>query len=152
MSELVVKEERADNFAIVISTYNIATTSEELIKEEQNIEPGEINHSDTKNPDPDTKYDKFNVKGAIEIQEEHELMDTQRLATDQDPMDFTSITHAVDRKYQCSHCDKAFSYKRHLIMHTGEKPYQCNQCDKAFSRHSIIIQHLKIHFGDKPYQ
>ncbi|CAL4129888.1 unnamed protein product, partial [Meganyctiphanes norvegica] len=66
------------------------------------------------------------------------------------------ITHAHDKRYYCSQCDKAFSEKgvltRHQRTHNGEKPYHCSQCVKAFSSKFCLTEHQRTHTGEKSYQ
>ncbi|CAL4139114.1 unnamed protein product, partial [Meganyctiphanes norvegica] len=43
------------------------------------------------------------------------------------------------------------SLKAHLRLHSGIKPYQCSLCDKAFSYKSSLKTHLRTHTSDKVY-
>jgi len=52
------------------------------------------------------------------------------------------ISHAREKPYKCSQCEKTFSdnnnLKIHLKIHTGERSYQYSQCDKAFFGNAIL--------------
>ena len=39
-----------------------------------------------------------------------------------------------------------------MRTHSEEKPYMCNQCDMSFSQNSYLINHIKTHAWNKPYQ
>ncbi|CAL4147097.1 unnamed protein product, partial [Meganyctiphanes norvegica] len=61
-------------------------------------------------------------------------------------------THTGEQPYQCSQCNKTFTFKTNLInhhqrIHNGKKPYQCSHCNKAFARKSDIIRHQRTHTG-----
>ena len=52
----------------------------------------------------------------------------------------------MEKPYQWSYCDKAFSdntkLANQLKVQSGNKPYQCNVCDKTFSYNSNFINQL----------
>lgn len=63
--------------------------------------------------------------------------------------------HENVRKFQCSHCDKAFKAKvhldHHLLQHSGEKPFKCSQCGDSFRHKLSLISHQRIHSDSRPY-
>ncbi|KAG2464398.1 zinc finger protein 239-like [Polypterus senegalus] len=62
----------------------------------------------------------------------------------------------VDKPYQCTQCEKAFSVSSNLILHlrthTQEKPYRCDECGKTFSQSAHFAVHQRIHTGHRPYR
>ena len=59
------------------------------------------------------------------------------------------LSHKLWKLYQCSVCEKRFSYKinftYHVWCHTGEKLYQCSQCDKAFQEMHYFNAYKETH-------
>ncbi|CAG6016483.1 unnamed protein product [Menidia menidia] len=64
-------------------------------------------------------------------------------------------SHAGEKAFKCSECDKEFarrdSLALHLRVHTGEKPHQCPFCGKFFTQSSNLRVHMRKHTGEKPY-
>ena len=60
------------------------------------------------------------------------------------------------KQYQCSICQKCFTWSSHLIrhkrIHSDEKPYRCKTCAKRFRENSKLKIHERIHTDNKPYQ
>ncbi|KAM4591656.1 uncharacterized protein PAE49_017814 [Odontesthes bonariensis] len=64
-------------------------------------------------------------------------------------------SHAGEKAFKCSQCDKEFarrdSLALHLRVHTGEKPHRCLFCGKFFTQSSNLRVHMRKHTGEKPY-
>ncbi|XP_044259121.1 zinc finger protein 501-like [Tribolium madens] len=59
-----------------------------------------------------------------------------------------------DKTYQCTTCDKFFSFKSHLVrhmsVHSDIKKYSCSYCNKKFINRYNLSVHLQKHTGDFP--
>merc|ERR1719221_939104 len=63
----------------------------------------------------------------------------------------------IERVYECSDCDKAFTreehLKRHAKSHTDEPVHRCEVvgCNKAYTRKERLTRHYKVaHLGQEP--
>ncbi|KAH9513695.1 hypothetical protein Btru_041832 [Bulinus truncatus] len=58
-------------------------------------------------------------------------------------------SHADQKPYECSICNKRFGYKNnmksHMKLHQGLKPYQCQICGARFTRGSTLRRHGRRH-------
>jgi len=57
--------------------------------------------------------------------------------------------HTQEKTYECNMCSQAFcdssTLKKHIRTHTGEKPYECHLCDKKFTQSGNLKRHLTVH-------
>ena len=57
--------------------------------------------------------------------------------------------HALERRFQCEHCEKYFSTKTvlkyHNRTHTGERPFSCKYCPQSFGDRGNRNQHEAKH-------
>lgn len=57
-------------------------------------------------------------------------------------------------EYSCDECEKKFTSYRLLVSHKKrhEDSIVCNVCGKVYSSEKVLLQHLRLHSGEKPYE
>ncbi|XP_075152503.1 uncharacterized protein LOC142226391 [Haematobia irritans] len=65
-----------------------------------------------------------------------------------------AMVHRRIRKHKCTECDKIFGKKSNLInhmrIHSGEKPFECGLCYWKFTQSSALKRHMKTHLKSSP--
>nr|XP_041570126.1 zinc finger protein 324B isoform X3 [Taeniopygia guttata] len=61
----------------------------------------------------------------------------------------SGIVQPPNSRLKCPHCKKflscSTSLRRHLQTHARERPYCCSSCNKCFTRSNHLLRHKKIH-------
>jgi len=61
-------------------------------------------------------------------------------------------THTSTTIHKCSYCHKTFPNEEELSLHkTKEHRFECEVCSKTFSRLTYLEVHIKVHEGDKRF-
>ncbi|KAG8229546.1 hypothetical protein J437_LFUL009020 [Ladona fulva] len=60
------------------------------------------------------------------------------------------------KRHRCTFCHKEFKSNSHLVQHlrthTGDRPFQCHLCDYSYSTKTNLNRHLLKHTGEKPFK
>lgn len=61
----------------------------------------------------------------------------------------TAVHQVGDKKYQCAHCDRAYTLKQYLVAHLKyhftQRNLQCNKCGQTFFTRFELKEHLRSH-------
>ncbi|NWZ85783.1 ZN783 protein, partial [Poecile atricapillus] len=61
----------------------------------------------------------------------------------------SGMARPPDSRLKCPYCKKflscSMSLRRHLQTHARERPYCCSSCNKCFTRSNHLLRHKKIH-------
>lgn len=66
--------------------------------------------------------------------------------------------HINGKSFQCSVCNKRYSFKEYLVKHmkihagVDRKKFQCEFCDKRLTNAQSLQQHRRIHTREFPYK
>ncbi|NWV67713.1 ZN783 protein, partial [Malurus elegans] len=68
---------------------------------------------------------------------------------DREGLSGSGIMRPPNPRVKCPYCKKflscSVSLQRHLRTHARDRPYCCSSCNKCFTRHSHLLRHQKIH-------
>ncbi|NXH24950.1 ZN783 protein, partial [Myiagra hebetior] len=68
---------------------------------------------------------------------------------DREGLSGSGITRPPNSRLKCPHCKKflscSVSLQRHLQTHARDRPYCCSSCNKCFTRRNHLLRHEKIH-------
>ncbi|CAH0546825.1 unnamed protein product [Brassicogethes aeneus] len=136
---------------------HLKTHSAELYLEKSNktrLKPSTVPVNDEIPPnedDPKEESDADCDNGQIEDAEaEAEVPEETEGASTAEPRNVNGKKKKTTPKI-CTYCGKSYktNYKlvEHLRKHTGEKPFQCGTCDKSFRSKIGLTQHEAVHTG-----
>uniref|UniRef100_A0A1B0D2D0 C2H2-type domain-containing protein n=1 Tax=Phlebotomus papatasi TaxID=29031 RepID=A0A1B0D2D0_PHLPP len=67
-----------------------------------------------------------------------------------------AINKIKTKKHICSHCGKAFQWRRdvrfHITKHSKEKKFQCTKCLRAYADQSRLNIHLRLHSNEHSHE
>ncbi|NXC58863.1 ZN783 protein, partial [Aleadryas rufinucha] len=68
---------------------------------------------------------------------------------DREGLSGSGIARPPNSRLKCPHCKKflscSVSLQRHLQTHARDRPYCCSSCNKCFTRRNHLLRHEKIH-------
>ncbi|NXC04588.1 ZN783 protein, partial [Orthonyx spaldingii] len=68
---------------------------------------------------------------------------------DREGLSGSGVARLPSARVKCPYCKKflscSMSLQRHLQTHARDRPYCCSSCNKCFARHSHLLRHEKIH-------
>ncbi|NXR88918.1 ZN783 protein, partial [Hypocryptadius cinnamomeus] len=68
---------------------------------------------------------------------------------DREGLSGSGIAQPPNPGQKCPHCKKFLAYstsmRRHLQTHARDRPYCCSSCNKCFTRSNHLLRHKKIH-------
>ncbi|NXI83414.1 ZN398 protein, partial [Rhipidura dahli] len=68
---------------------------------------------------------------------------------DREGLSSSGMVRPPNSKLKCPHCKKflscSSSLQRHLQTHARDRPYCCSSCNKCFTRQNHLLRHEKIH-------
>ena len=51
--------------------------------------------------------------------------------------------HTKEKTYNCEHCEKVFSLRRHVQRKHLGKVFKCDDCGKVYSDKAPLLKHMK---------